>query len=76
MATAPLWGLFVGVLVIIHVGILKCCGFTIDQKFARHIAPTIECKEHNPVDTLASTDAKTYYSAPQESDLWQAENNF
>lgn len=79
-ATAPLWGLFVGILVIIHVGILKCCGFTIDQKPARHIAPTVEYKviEHNPVftvDTLASTDARTYYSVPQESDLWQAENN-
>ena len=72
--TAPSWGLFVGVIVMIHVFILKCCGSPVNQKphvpvssFDRRIM------EDNPVytvDTVGSTDAKTYFSASHESDTW------
>ena len=72
--TIPGYSLFVGVIVIIHIFILKCCGSPVNQKpqaavssFGRRII------EDNPVytvDTVASTDAKTYFSASHESDTW------
>ena len=72
--TAPSWGLFVGVIVMIHVFILKCCSFPLNQKPQAAVS-TFNCRimEDNPVytvDTVASTDAKTYFSAPRESDTW------
>ena len=79
VVTAPGWGLFVGVIVIIHVFIMKCCGFPIDHKPLKassvgHHSMT----ERNPAytaDTVAATDAKTHFSVPRESALWQSDND-
>ena len=79
VVTAPGWGLFVGVIVIIHIFIMKCCGFPIDPKPLKassvgHHSMT----ERNPVytaDTVAATDAKTYFSVPRESELWQSDGD-
>ena len=77
--TGPGWGLFVGVIVIIHIFIMKCCGFPIDHKqLNTSSVGHHSMKEHNPVytaDTVAATDAKTYFSAPRESALWQSDND-
>ena len=76
--TIPGWGLFVGAVVIIHVFIMKCCGFPIDQKPLKTSSVSRSVMEHNPVytaDTVAATDAKTYFSAPHESELWQSDND-
>ena len=71
-ATGPSWGLFVGTTVIIHIiCLVKYCGFPLSQK--PYVASSFDYKvmEHNPVytvDTVASTDAKTYFSASRESE--------
>ena len=72
--TIPGYSLFVGAVVNIHVFIMKCCGFPIDQKPIKTSLVGHSITEHNPVytvDTVAATDAKTYFSAPRESELWQ-----
>ena len=71
--TIPGYGLFVGVIVIIHIFIMKCYGFPMNQKPHKASSVRRSMKEHNPVytaDTVAATDAKTYFSAPHESELW------
>ena len=71
--TIPGYGLFVGVIVIIHIFIMKCCGFPMNQKSHKTSSVGRSMKEHNPVytaDTVAATGAKTYFSAPHESELW------
>ena len=73
-ATIPGYGLFVGAVVIIHVFIMKCCGFPM-QNQQQHKTSSVSRSviiEHNryTVDTVAATGAKTYFSAPHESELW------
>ena len=75
--TIPGYGSFVGVIVIIHVFIMKCCGFPMNQK--SHKASSVGCSmkepNHYTADTVAATGAKTYFSAPRESELWQSDND-
>ena len=75
--TIPGWGLFVGAVIIIHVFIMKCCGFPIDQKPLKTSSVGRSMKEpnHYTADTVAATGAKTYFSAPRESELWQSDND-
>ena len=77
--TAPSWGLFVGVIVMIHVFILKCCGSPVNQKLQAAVSSfDRRIMEDNPVytvDTVGSTDAKTYFSASHESDTWHVITN-
>ena len=72
-ATGPSWGLFVGIAVAIHICLLRCCGFQL-----HHNPPpdnlSVDYKEvkHDPIytaDTVASTNARTHFSVPQESDI-------
>ena len=75
--TVPCWSLFVGCTVIIHIFIMKCCGIPIDPKPLK--TSLVGMTEYNPIytaDTVAATDAKTYFSAPHESELWQSDNDF
>ena len=71
-ATGSSWGIFVGVIVMIHVFILKCCGSPLNQKPHAPVSSyNHRIMEDNPVytvDTVASTDAKTYFSASHESE--------
>ena len=75
--TIPGYGLFVGVIVIIHVFIMKCCGFPMNQKLhkASSVGRSMKEPNHYTADTVAATGAKTYFSAPRESELWQSEND-
>ena len=72
-ATGPSWGLFAGIAVAIHICLLRCCGFQL-----HHNPPpdnlSVDYKEvkHDPIYTaytVASTNAKTHFSVPQESDI-------
>ena len=75
--TIPGYGLFVGVIVIIHIFIMKCCGFPMNQKLhkASSVGRSMKEPNHYTADTVAATGAKTYFSAPRESELWQSEND-
>ena len=62
-SNGPSWGLLVGVIVMIHVFILKCCSSPLNQKPQAAVSSfDHRVMEDNPVytvDTVASTDAKT-----------------
>ena len=70
-STGPSWGLFVGIAVAIHICLLKCCGIPL-QLNPQERPPTNFNNEGDPVyttETIASTNARTYYSAPKESEV-------
>lgn len=73
--TGPSWGLFVGVTVVVHICLIKCCNVQlIDRsKFlsSQNRHKEVETDPIFTVDTLASTNARTEFIFSQESEGWE-----
>ena len=70
-STGPSWGLFVGIAVAIHICLLKCCGIQLQLNPQEKPSANFN-NEDNPVyttETIASTNARTYYNVPKESEI-------
>lgn len=66
----PFWGLFVGATIIVHIFIIKCKKkrsreYRMQSEFARQCINNAE--NAFTVDTVASTNAKTYFEASSDS---------